>query len=113
MNNTAQHQIMPTDPALNGLGALNNYSLNDSAAQLFTKSVAAGECQVSDSGALVATTGEHTGRSPKDKFIVHDGKTETTVWWQNSQAMSPEHFSQLKQDFLSHAQKQMRRRHRP
>ena len=39
------------------------------------------EGEVNDSGALVIRTGEFTGRSPKDKFIVKDGVTEKTVDW--------------------------------
>jgi phosphoenolpyruvate carboxykinase (ATP) len=26
-------------------------------------------------------TGEFTGRSPKDKYIVKDSITENTIWW--------------------------------
>lgn len=33
------------------------------------------------SGALVVNTGEFTGRSPKDRFIVRDEVTEKEVWW--------------------------------
>ncbi len=40
-----------------------------------------GEGILTDSGALMADTGEFTGRSPKDKFCVVDTKTENTVWW--------------------------------
>lgn len=36
---------------------------------------------ISDSGALVIETGEFTGRSPRDKFIVYDEITERTVDW--------------------------------
>ena len=36
-------------------------------------------------GPLVADTGTHTGRSPKDKFVVRDANTEGTVWWGNNQ----------------------------
>lgn len=35
----------------------------------------------SDNGALVIRTGEFTGRSPKDRFIVRDALTEKTVDW--------------------------------
>ena len=42
-----------------------------------------GEGELSDSGALVITTGEFTGRSPKDKFIVKDCITTGTVDWNN------------------------------
>ncbi len=33
------------------------------------------------SGALAINTGEFTGRSPKDRFIVKDDITEEKVWW--------------------------------
>ena len=36
---------------------------------------------LSDTGALVISTGEFTGRSPKDKFTVKDEVTENTVHW--------------------------------
>ena len=32
-------------------------------------------------GALAVNTGEFTGRSPKDRFIVKDATTEDKVWW--------------------------------
>ncbi len=35
------------------------------------------------SGALAVNTGEFTGRSPLDRFIVKDRITEDTVWWGN------------------------------
>lgn len=34
-----------------------------------------------DSGALAVNTGEFTGRSPKDRFIVKDEITKDKVWW--------------------------------
>jgi phosphoenolpyruvate carboxykinase (ATP) len=37
----------------------------------------------SDSGALAINTGEFTGRSPQDRFIVRDSITEDKVWWGN------------------------------
>ncbi len=36
---------------------------------------------ISDSGSLIAYSGEKTGRSPKDKRIVQHADTETDVWW--------------------------------
>ncbi len=39
------------------------------------------EGTLSDTGALVVSTGQFTGRSPKDKFIVLDEETEKTVFW--------------------------------
>jgi phosphoenolpyruvate carboxykinase (ATP) len=34
-------------------------------------------------GAVAVDTGVFTGRSPKDKYIVHDSTTENTVWWKS------------------------------
>jgi len=34
-------------------------------------------------GAITVNTGEFTGRSPKDRFIVKDSITEDRVWWGN------------------------------
>ena len=52
---------------------------------------------------LVADTGAHTGRSPKDKFVVRDANTEKLVWWDNNNAMTVEHFDALLADFIAHA----------
>ena len=59
-----------------------------------------GEGRKAKHGPLVVETGKHTGRSAKDKFIVRDGETEDTVWWDNNASMSPDHFAALKEDFL-------------
>jgi len=50
-------------------------------AELVSHAITNGEGVLTDTGALMADTGEFTGRSPKDKFCVVDNKTENTVWW--------------------------------
>lgn len=42
--------------------------------------------QLSELGAVNVMTGEFTGRSPKDKYIVKDAVTENTVWWNSDKA---------------------------
>ncbi len=37
--------------------------------------------KLSDKGALAINTGEFTGRSPKDRFIVKDDITRDKIWW--------------------------------
>ena len=54
-------------------------------------------------GAFCAETGVHTGRSPKDKFVVADGQTEKSVWWEKNGRLSPEKFQLLFDDFIAHA----------
>lgn len=51
----------------------------------------------------MAVTGQHTGRSPKDKFVVRDATTEDQIWWDNNKPMSPENFAKLHADFIEHA----------
>ncbi|MBV7264771.1 phosphoenolpyruvate carboxykinase [Erythrobacter ani] len=69
---------------------------------LVEASLAAEEGALSKHGALVVQTGAKTGRSAKDKFIVRDETTEDTVWWGKvNAAMTPEHFANLKADFMT------------
>jgi phosphoenolpyruvate carboxykinase (ATP) len=73
------------------------------AAELYECAVRRGEGRIAEHGALVVSTGKHTGRSPNDKFIVRDAKSEHTIWWGNNRPLSPAHFAALKTDFLNHA----------
>ncbi|WP_435354480.1 phosphoenolpyruvate carboxykinase (ATP) [Emticicia sp. SJ17W-69] len=54
---------------------------NLSPAELIEAALQNGEGVLTDTGALMCDTGKFTGRSPKDKFLVCDDKTENTVWW--------------------------------
>ncbi|MFG1430304.1 phosphoenolpyruvate carboxykinase [Xanthobacter sp. V2C-8] len=72
--------------------------------QLYEHALQRLEGRLSSGGALMAETGAHTGRSPKDKFVVRDGATEGTVWWDNAGAISPAQFEALYQDFLAAAE---------
>lgn len=48
------------------------------------------------SGALAVNTGEFTGRSPMDRFIVKDARTEDKIWWGDINIpFEPEAFDQL------------------
>lgn len=50
-------------------------------AELIAQTVAAGQGIITSNGALAVNTGQFTGRSPKDKFIVKDELTAATVNW--------------------------------
>ncbi len=77
---------------------------NLEAARLYEESLGRGESQISRDGAIVADTGTHTGRSPKDKFTVRDALTENSVWWDNNNAITPAQFETLLADFIDHAE---------
>ena len=44
--------------------------------------------QLTELGAVNVMTGEFTGRSPKDKYIVKDAVTENTIWWTSDKAVN-------------------------
>ncbi|SMQ61174.1 phosphoenolpyruvate carboxykinase (ATP) [Altererythrobacter xiamenensis] len=69
--------------------------------QLVEHALDRGEGKLAKDGPLVVDTGRFTGRSVKDKFVVRDATTEDTInWGAINQPMSPEHFANLKADFL-------------
>ncbi|MBZ9792752.1 phosphoenolpyruvate carboxykinase [Rhizobium sp. 3T7] len=86
-----------------GLGGANSARYNFTAASLYEESIRRGEAELTAHGALRALTGQHTGRSPRDKFVVRDANTDGQIWWDNNKPMSPENFALLKQDMLAHA----------
>jgi phosphoenolpyruvate carboxykinase (ATP) len=62
---------------------------------------------LTETGAINVMTGEFTGRSPKDKWIVDDSITHDTVWWNSDKAkndnkpMSPDVWADLKQQVVN------------
>ena len=77
---------------------------NLGAPQLYEHAMRNHEACIAAHGPLVASTGVHTGRSPRDKFIVRDANTDPLVWWDNNAPLSVEHFDVLLADFLGQAE---------
>jgi phosphoenolpyruvate carboxykinase (ATP) len=76
---------------------------NLSPAALMEHALRHDEARLSDRGALVVETGIHTGRSPRDKFVVRDGPLTGEIWWGAvNQPMAPEAFAALHADLLEH-----------
>lgn len=74
-----------------------------SVSELVDEALKNGEGTLADSGALVVDTGKFTGRSPKDRFIVCDSVTESTVWWGDVNIkFSPAHFDALFEKITAH-----------
>ena len=87
-----------------GFRKLNSLTWNLEAPELYEASLSKGEARLGSKGQLVVTTGQHTGRSPKDKFVVREEATEDQVWWDNNAPMSRDQFDTLLSDFLDHAE---------
>jgi phosphoenolpyruvate carboxykinase (ATP) len=64
-----------------GLHATENIHYQLPPEELVQDTLRIGEGVLNDTGALVINTGEFTGRSPKDKFIVQDEITSDTIDW--------------------------------
>ncbi|MBT4882148.1 MAG: phosphoenolpyruvate carboxykinase (ATP) [Flavobacteriales bacterium] len=54
---------------------------NLSPEELASISIEKGQATLTSTGAININTGEFTGRSPMDRFIVRDAITEESVWW--------------------------------
>jgi phosphoenolpyruvate carboxykinase (ATP) len=67
--------------------------------QLILQTLLRGEGVLADTGALSVNTGKFTGRSPKDRYIVGDDKTNSRVdWGEINQSITSEQFGNLLED---------------
>ncbi|WP_282602250.1 phosphoenolpyruvate carboxykinase [Paracoccus sp. PARArs4] len=87
------------DQGIEGLGRV-YYNLLEPA--LMNEAVTRGEGRIGQGGTFLVTTGAHTGRSPKDKFVVRTPSVEDTIWWENNAPMAPDAFDRLHADMLAH-----------
>ncbi|MCP4164767.1 MAG: phosphoenolpyruvate carboxykinase [Chloroflexi bacterium] len=54
-------------------------------------------------GPLVTRTGQHTGRSPNDRFVVRESTTEDKLWWGNvNRPFEREVFQRIKNRMMTH-----------
>ena len=73
-------------------------------AALYEEALARQEGHIAADGPFVALTGQHTGRSAQDKFVVRDETTEKAIWWDNNKSITPAQFDALHADMLAHAE---------
>jgi phosphoenolpyruvate carboxykinase (ATP) len=85
---------------LTGLKAVHG---NLEMAALYQQAVERGEAMIAADGPLVVRTGQHTGRSADDKFIVREPSSEGDIWWEKNKPLSPAQFETLRQDMMAHA----------
>jgi phosphoenolpyruvate carboxykinase (ATP) len=89
--------------AQHGLEATGRIHWHPTTSQLYSHALARGEASLAEGGALVVDTGEHTGRSPKDKFIVREPGCESRIWWGDVNAdISEDSFERLREKLTTH-----------
>ncbi len=82
---------------------------NLSIAELYERAIAGGEGEIAAEGPLVVRTGQHTGRSPKDKFVVREPWSQDKVWWgEVNHEISEAHYDRLRARLMAYvADKQL------
>ncbi|WP_300515943.1 phosphoenolpyruvate carboxykinase [Aliiroseovarius sp.] len=85
-----------------GITGLGNVYYNYMEPALVEEALKRGEGHLGNGGAFLVETGKHTGRSPKDKFVVKTPSVEDTIWWENNPPMDPAKFDVLHADMLEH-----------
>ena len=84
-------------PAVLSLDACTKVHRQLSVPALYEQAVVNDEARITPGGPLLALTGQHTGRSPKDRFVVrYDTPVAEEIWWGSvNQPIAPESFDAL------------------
>ena len=73
--------------------------------RLYEESMRRGESEMVHLGPLSVNTGQHTGRSPHDRFIVKESSSESNIWWSKTNvAITPEKFDAIHAKVLAYCQ---------
>jgi phosphoenolpyruvate carboxykinase (ATP) len=88
-----------------GINNVKHAYWNLTTGELYEHTVRRGEGQIAHQGPLVVNTGQHTGRSPNDKFIVREPSAEKHVWWGKvNRPFTQANFNRLRDKVLKHLQ---------
>ncbi|HEX5325629.1 MAG TPA: phosphoenolpyruvate carboxykinase [Acetobacteraceae bacterium] len=83
--------------AATGLHTARTVHANLTAPALIAEALRRNEGRLSADGALIVSTGVHTGRSAQDKFVVDEPEVRDDIWWGKvNQPLAPHHFAMLK-----------------
>src|SRR5689334_2650801 len=86
-----------------GIVHANRIFWNLTTSALYEEIVSRHEGHIAHLGPLVVRTGQHTGRSPKDKFVVREPSSENHVWWgEVNRPMEMDKFEALKARMINY-----------
>ncbi len=70
---------------------------------LYEEAVRRAEGVIAREGPLVCRTGQHTGRSPNDKFIVREPSSADRIWWGKvNRPVEPDKFDRVHEQLLAY-----------
>ncbi|MGZ6339537.1 MAG: phosphoenolpyruvate carboxykinase (ATP) [Candidatus Limnocylindrales bacterium] len=102
---TTQRTSSATTPSLerDALRVVGEVLAQLSVPALFEEALRNGEGVLAAGGPIICRTGKHTGRSPKDRYVVQEPSSDAEVWWGPiNQPMSEEKFALLERKVLEH-----------
>ena len=99
-----EHREMKNASSADLLAGARKIAYDLSVVELLEAAVANKEGVLSDKGAFCVTTGKHTGRSPKDKFIVDTPAVHDKISWSNNTPCSEDTFQRLYAKMKNYAQ---------
>ena len=86
-----------------GIGAARTVFWNLEAPALYEEAVRRNEGMIAPGGSFVVETGEYTGRSPKDKFIVDEPSSTKDIWWGSvNQRISEENYRKVREKIIAY-----------
>ncbi|HXY17737.1 MAG TPA: phosphoenolpyruvate carboxykinase (ATP) [Gaiellaceae bacterium] len=93
----SEHRLRPT-------GAV---QWNPTTSLLYMHAVARGDGRIVEGGSLAVDTGVHTGRSPRDKFVVREPGSEERIWWGDvNRPLEARQFDGLRDRVVAHLERQ-------
>ncbi len=88
-----------------GIKNINNLFYNLTTPALYEQAIRRREAQIAHLGPLVTRTGQHTGRSPNDKFIVKEPSSSSEIWWGNvNHSIEEKYYEKIYDKMLSYIQ---------
>src|SRR5512145_2978639 len=95
----------PRSLAVHGIRNQSAVYWNLSTPALYEEAIRRHEGRLAHLGPLIVRTGQHTGRSPGDKFIVREPSSKEKIWWgEVNRGMSEDNFALLNRRMMAYLQ---------
>jgi phosphoenolpyruvate carboxykinase (ATP) len=89
------------DLSLHGLNPTGEVVWSPTTSLLYEHALKRGDARIAEGGPLVVDTGKHTGRSPKDKFVVREPSSQDRIWWGGNGEVDEDVFAGLREKVVS------------
>jgi phosphoenolpyruvate carboxykinase (ATP) len=98
--------VRGADLSAHGIQAAGRIVWQPTTSLLYEDAVRRGQGRIAEGGPLAVDTGKHTGRSPKDKFIVREPGSQERIWWGGNGALDEKSFDKLRDKVVAFIEQQ-------